>query len=113
MRGLIALCVGLVVVLGAGAADAGVNDSICVACECKDGRFARCEQGDSDFDCQEACGGEHKTVHEIEDTLCTQVPGCPQFNNRSAPTASPYGIAALLVALGGFGAWRLRKRATA
>ena len=38
--------------------------------------------------------------------ICISVPA-------AAPTASPYGIAALLLALGGFGAWRLSRRAAA
>ena len=115
MRGLTAFCLGLVVVLGAGAAKAGGSpDEDCFVCECTDdGTRPLCVQGEGfpSFRCEGTCKPSSFKIRQLSDQQCTQVPGCPQFNSRSAPTASPYGIAALLIALGGFGAWRLRKRA--
>ena len=52
---------------------------------------------------------EPPTTAEASGQLALRVCACR--GTQPAPTASPYGIAALLIALGGFGAWRLRKRA--
>ena len=111
--------VGLAVLLGAGAGCSGINpeEEDCGVCECTlDGSRPICLQGadPGSVACNEACSPSKNTRSTIRDTQCSQVPGCPQFGStNSAPTASPYGIAALLIALGGFGAWRLRKRAAA
>ena len=143
MRGLIALCVGLVLVQGAvSAAQAGQAATTCCICNCTQRGRVACSQGSDDAlkFCSQTCAtyGENPINHACNsNTECsTVVPTCPTSEagfcsdladnddngltdsedpacNPAAPTASPYGIAALLIALGGFGAWRLRKRATA
>jgi hypothetical protein len=150
MRGLIALCVGLLVVLGAGAASADDDDDFCCVCSCVSDSPLFCV--DVGFDvpeelftaCEQACGDSPSSLECCKpDGTCVSTPdftevdvrgtgsgdddddleapltcdlfprcdGVPRFpqDPQPAPTASPYGIAALLIALGGFGAWRLRE----
>jgi hypothetical protein len=72
-------------------------------------------------DCSEGLGCFLDTSNPTV-VLCTDPPttaeaslgfiqrACACRDTTPAPTTSPYGIAALLIALAGFGAWRLRKR---
>lgn len=113
MRGLTALCLGLVLVLGAGASWAGISEGDCGVCEClDDGSRPFCVQdmGFPPADCDEACGSANVNLFSASATQCSDVPGCPQFLAKlRVPTVSPYGMTALLVALGGIGIWRVRR----
>ncbi len=115
----------MVLVLGAGAVSAGIPESLCCRCFCGADGPVFCisgpaDSGDVEDMCRAACGdsADLKCLESPETTAgggvgggggrCDIFPDCDgvprQFNNRTAPTASPYGIAALLIALGGFGA---------
>ena len=127
MRGLIALCMGLGVMTGAvHAANAGLVGGECCICRCvaatgdddddedAELEFAACLQipdrgGDPSAACDTICGEREFDLEcSFEPTPCfTFSSACA---STRAPAASPYGIAAVLIALGGFGAWRLRKR---
>jgi hypothetical protein len=112
MRARIALCLGLVLVLGAGASWAGISQGTCGVCQClDDGSIPLCTQDMSAFaECVAACGSTNVNEFSGSNPLCTQIPGCPQFvGNIRAPAASAYGIAALFIGLAGIGAWRLRR----
>ena len=118
MRGLVAICVGLVVVLGAGVANAGpdITPGACCKCSCGDPmsglELVACFQAEGDVvaQCQEICGEAPDWGFECTEkpVSCSDDPQCAA-PATSAPAASPYGIAALLALLAGFGAYRLRK----
>lgn len=129
MRGLIALCVGVVLMMGmVRAANAGIVGGECCICRCVAAtgddddddlelEFAACLQipdrgGDPSAACDAICGEREFDLEcSFEPTPCfTFSSACA---STRAPAASPYGIAALLLALGVFGAWRLGKRTTA
>ena len=155
MRELMALCAGLIMVLGASAASAqsvnqvcpeGYDESPfnttisnragCTICSRSSGEPVvptepcQVECGMApippicapDVDLQACCRDLPCAINCPERPLgcstvqcvcepegcCFEV--CPG-DRQPAPTASSYGIAALLIALGGFGAWRLSRRA--
>lgn len=112
MRRSIALCVGLLLLLGAGAAWAGVGIGECGVCECAaDGRrLCMQDEAVNRSDCENFCGSTDVIDFSAGFVQCSDVPGCPQSFAKSAPAASPYGVIALLLSLSALGMWRLRRR---
>jgi hypothetical protein len=118
-RVVIAFCVGLMTVLGAGVAGAGILEGNCCRCICNSAA-AFCVEGPVDEElteqrCENACaglGGGVRIEFKCVPDACSAFtdPSCPGAE-KGAPVATPLGLAALLIALGAFGAWRLRKRA--
>ena len=114
MRGLVALCVGLACLIGAGAAGAGVGIGECGVCECVDDgrRLCRQDQAVNRAACEAFCGSAEVIDFSAGFIQCGEVVGCTQ-PSAAAPAASAHGVIALLVALSALGLWRLRSRSLA
>lgn len=135
MRGKWAIAVGVAVILGTAAAAtaAGLFDGSCCICRCfpaldlhlavpqgpqPELEFAACLQvselrSDPVAFCDAICGDREF------DLECSREPvSCAAFSPQcavtaAAPSLSPYGIAGLLVVLGGVGVYQIRKRVAA
>ncbi len=126
----VSLAASLGLVLGLPpAADAGIPPDSCCACDCGD-EVAFCAEGPvdgSDFEaaCARSCGGDPgpqtcvATAQTGAETngpvsLCDVLPACEgvprgiPLSEQTAPAVSTFGLAALLAALVGVGAWRMR-----
>jgi hypothetical protein len=143
MRELIVLWVGLAMVLGGAGAAHAREASECCQCSCEDLGLIACIKGaGGTLACEQTCealnGGKPSPICAMGDPDCSIVAPCPRLETgifcddgldndidgltdsfdadcgrASAPAASRYSIAALLIVLAGFGVWRLRKQGSA
>lgn len=110
MRGMVALCVGLVSLLAVGVARAGVGIGECGVCECAaDGRrLCTQDEGVNRAACEVFCRSTDVIDFSAGFVQCRDVPRCTQPLAPAAPAASFYGGIALLIGLFTAGLWRLR-----